>query len=254
MVGDGEFRGGEGLGVAQEERQPCDGDQACAPEAGPQPLLPGQGEEERDEGQRGRFGIHRECQEGAGQGGVAAGQGPYREGREEQREDIVEMAEADRDLDPHGDEREPGDQYALPQPLVVGAGAQEVMGGAAARQDDDDQAQQRHQGRGEELAGGLGERVEQTGGEEAERAHLELGVMGVEIEAAGAVAGGALIDQFAAGAQIVPGEAAVRLDHEEPQDGPGGEQDEMHPLTECRHALSAPAFRSVSRAGPRGRG
>nr|WP_329177044.1 hypothetical protein [Streptomyces decoyicus] len=59
------------------------------------------------------------------------------------------MPEADRHLDPHGDEGQSGDQYALPQPLVVGAGAQEVVGGAAARQHHDDQAQQRHQGRGQ---------------------------------------------------------------------------------------------------------
>ncbi|WP_279350789.1 hypothetical protein [Streptomyces endophytica] len=242
MVGDGELGRGERLRVAQEERQPGDRHQARAPQAGPQPLLPRQREQQRDEGQGGGLGIHRQGQEGAGEGGVPAGDGADREGGEEQREDVVEVPEADRDLDPHGDEGQPGDQDALPQPLVVGAGAQEVVGGAAPGQDHDDQAEQRHQGRGEELAGGLGERVEQPGGQEAERAHLELGVVRVEVEAAGAVARGALVDQLAAGAQVVPGEPAVRLDDREPQHGPGGEQYQMHPLTDCRHACSAPAF------------
>ncbi|AJC58371.1 hypothetical protein GZL_05796 [Streptomyces sp. 769] len=242
LVGDGELGGGEGLGVAEEERQPGDGDQPGAPQAGLEPLVPGERQQQRDEGQRGRLGVHRQRQEGTGQGGVAAGDGADREGGEEERQDVVEMPEADRDLDPHGDEGQPGDQHPLPQPLVVGAGAQEVVGGAAAGQHQDHQAQRGHQGRGEELAGGLGERVEQPGRQEADRPHLELGVVRVEVEAAGAVAGAALVYQLAAGAQVVPGEAAVRLHDQEPQHGPPGEQHQMHPLTDCRHASSAPAF------------
>ncbi|MGG7573771.1 hypothetical protein [Streptomyces sirii] len=242
MVGDGELRRGERLRIADEERQPGQRDQPGAPQAGPQPLAPGQGEQEREEGQRGGLGVHRQGQEGAGEGGAAAGDGAYREGGEEQREDVVEVPEADRDLDPHGDEGQPGYQYALPQPLVVGAGTQEVVGGAAARQHHDHQAEQRHQGRGEELAGGLGEGVEQAGGQEAERAHLELGVVRVEVEPAGAVARGALVDQFTAGAQVVPGESAVRLDDGEPEHRPGAEQHQMHPLTDCRHSNLSSRF------------
>ncbi|GAA3064062.1 hypothetical protein GCM10020000_54570 [Streptomyces olivoverticillatus] len=164
---------------------------------------------------------------------------PHGQGREEQREDVVQVREADRDLDPHRDEGQARDEDALPQSLVVGARAKEVPGGAAPGQDHDHQAQDGHQCLGQHLADLGREGVEQPRRQEADGAHLQLGVAGVEVEPAVA-RGAALVDQLAAGAQVVPGEAAAGLDHDEPEHGPCGEQQQVHPRAEFRYPHNAP--------------
>ncbi|GGR64144.1 hypothetical protein [Streptomyces aurantiogriseus] len=147
------------------------------------------------------------------------------------------MAEPDGDLDPHRDEGQARDQHPLAQPPVIGAGAQEVPGGAAAHHHQDDQADQGHHAGGQELPDGLGKGVEQAPRQETDGAHLQFRVVGVQVQTAVRPAR-ARVEQLPTRTQVVPGEASVRLDHGEPQDGPGGKQHQVHPLADGRHALS----------------
>lgn len=145
LVGDREAGRVQGLQMRQVEGQPGHRHQAERPGRGAQAGRAGQGEQQRQEAYGPGLGVDREGQENAHRRGVAPDQRADGERGEEQGEDVVEVGEADRDLDPHGDEGGSGDQDALLEASVVDAGAEVVVGGGAADQDEHVQAEAGHE-------------------------------------------------------------------------------------------------------------
>ncbi|MGN5379705.1 hypothetical protein ACQ4WX_28075 [Streptomyces lasalocidi] len=175
--------------MAQVEGQPGHRHQAEGPGRRAQADPARQGQQERQEAHRPRFRVDRQGQEDAHRRGVSAYQRADRERREEQGQDVVEMGEADRDLHPHRDEGGTRYQDALLQAFVVEARAPVVVGGGPADQDQHVEAQAGHERVGEFLADGEREGCEESGDQEADRADLEFGVVGVEGQPAARLAG-----------------------------------------------------------------
>ncbi len=235
----------DGAAVGDQERAPGGGHRRPGENQAGQQAPDRQGEHDRQEPDRPRFGRSRHTERQPGQGtrpggaarAQARGHQSDRDHRAQQREHVFQMHPAHRQHGPDRGEHQPRQHQAHPRPR--GPGRLPQPGDQRGEQPQHERHRRRHQRlRGSLLSGGA-ERMQQLHQDERGGTDLQVRMLGVQVHPGRPEQGGRTVDQE------VPRDAGQREPQPGPDDGPGPDQGPgQHPTP----ATGQPGFADLRQA------